>query len=328
MRILYLTHEYLDYLSDELLYGLRTVFGGSVVDYPKKEILYRSGKGSVPASLVWGNGATAFGLPDISIDRDDIAAKIKSAYFDFIVNSNCWRIHSPVYKNLVVLDGQDHHLLNPTYLGRVVAYFKRELLWNVKDVQPIQFSFPDHLIDTTPVEKTQKIHASFSVYPGLRQEISDAYGSRLFDDWNEYMQDIKRSWFGISPKGEGYDCQRHYEILGNAVLCIYRDSSTPRILKEAFVDGVNCLTFSSLSQLRTKIEQCTDPVLLLDNGKRALREKHLSSRRAQQFMERIEALRGTRRRYYFYSALKYGYVPYYSKEIVNRIKATLSSSRN
>lgn len=326
MRILYLTHEYLDYLSDELLYGLRSLFGDSIVDFPRKEILYRSAKDSVPPSLVWGNGATAFGLPDISVDRDDIATKIKTGYFDYIVNSNCWRIHSPVYKNLVVLDGQDHHLLNPTYLGRVVAYFKRELRWNVNDVQPIQFSFPDHLIDTTHVEKNQKVHASFSVYPGLRQEIAGVYGSRLFNDWHAYMQDIKRSWFGISPKGEGYDCQRHYEILGNAVLCIYQDSSTPRILKEAFVDGVNCLTFSSVDELRTKIERCTDPELLLRNGKQALLDKHLSSRRAQQMIDTVAAVHGTRRRYYFYSALKYGYVPYYSREIVNRLKTKLSSS--
>lgn len=326
MRILYLTHEYLDYLSDEILYGLRGIFGDNIVDYPKKEILYRSSKGSIPAELVWGNGATAFGLPDISVDRDDITTKIKTGYFDYIINSNCWRIHCPVYNNLVVLDGQDHHLLNPTYLGKVIAYFKRELLWDVKDVQPIQFSFPDHLVDTTDVEKTQQTHASFSVYPGLRQELSDVYGSRLFKEWHEYMQDIKRSWFGISPKGAGYDCQRHYEILGNAILCIYQDSSMPRILQEAFVDGFNCLTFSSVRELQKKIGHCSNPALLLRNGRQALLEKHLSSRRAQQVIDTVTSLRGTRRRYYFFSALKYGYVPYYSQEIVNRIKAKLSSS--
>lgn len=75
MRILYLTHEYLDYLSDEVLYGLRFLLGESVVDYPKKEILYQHSKGKVPVTMVWGNGATAFGLPDISVDRNDIKKK-------------------------------------------------------------------------------------------------------------------------------------------------------------------------------------------------------------------------------------------------------------
>jgi hypothetical protein len=318
MRILYLTHELLDYLSDEVLYGLRTHLGENVVDYPKKEILYRSSKGKVPQSMVWANGATAFGLPDLAVDREDIENKISAGYFDVIINSNCWRIHSPVYTNLVVLDGQDHHLLNPTYVGRAIAYCKRELLRDVPNVQPIQFSFPDHLVDFTEIEKTKLIHASFSLYPGLRQEIADMYGSRLIDDWTEYMHDIKRSWFGISPKGAGYDCQRHYEILGNAVLCMYSDRNAPRILREQFVDGDTCLTFGSLKELKYKIEHCSDRERLLHNGRAALLEKHLSSKRAEQLMDLIVERKRKIRRYHFYSAVRYAYLPYYSQTLVER----------
>ena len=319
MRILYLTDQYLDYLSDEVLYGLRILLGENVVDFPKKEILYQNSRNKIPSSMVWGNGATAFGLPDISVDRNDIEKKINTGYFDLIINSNCWRIHSPVYKNLVVLDGQDHHFLNPTYLGKVIAYFKRELMWEVKDVQPIQFALPDHLVNDSVVPKIKLTHASFSLSPGLRQEISDLYGSRLIHDWREYILDIKQSWFAISPKGAGYDCQRHYEILGNAVLCIYLNSRAPRILREQFVDGINCLTFNSINELKHKIDSCKNPEMLIERGRQSLHEHHLSNCRAKQLLESVHSLNGAHRRYHFFSSIRYGYVPYYSNEIVERV---------
>lgn len=327
MRILFLTHRHLDYLSDEVLYGLRHLFGEDVVDHPKKEILYRETKGKIRESLVWGHGATAFGLSDRAVDRDDIATKIRTGYFDYIVNSNCWRIHSPVYDNLVVLDGQDHHFLNPTYLGKVVGYFKRELRWNGSDASPIQFSFPDHLQDNAVGEKTQLVHAGFSIYPGIRQEIAANFPPVLFQNWRDYMLDIKKSWFGISPKGAGYDCQRHYEILGNAVLCIYLDRTAPQILKDEFTDGVNCITFGSAGELKNKIDRCKDREMLLHNGRRSLHEKHLSSRRARQLIDAVLKVRNTQRRYHFFSAVQYGYVPYYSQNFVRRIRARLFDKR-
>lgn len=315
MRILYLTHAHLDYLADEVLYGLRQQFGSDIVDYPKKEILYQTSRDKVPNSMVWANGATAFGLADLAVDRDDISRKIEGGYFDYIINSNCWRIHSPIYKNLVTLDGQDHHYINPIYLGRVLAYFKRELLWQVNNVQPIQFALPDHLYDTRTVPKTQLTHASFAVYPGLRHDIAAAFTTRLFDDWHEYILDIKRSWFGISPKGAGYDCQRHYEILGNAVLCIYLDTAAPRVLREQFVDGANCLVFTSVDELKRKIAACIDRERLLENGRQALLRFHLASCRARQLIGKIAELSGRKRHYHLLSSIRYGYLPYYSMRI-------------
>ena len=75
MKILYLTDKYIDYLADEVLYGLRTILGSNIVDYPKKDILYASCRDKAPSSMVWTNGVTAFGLPDINVDRDDVEKK-------------------------------------------------------------------------------------------------------------------------------------------------------------------------------------------------------------------------------------------------------------
>jgi len=332
LRILYLTDQYMDYLSDEVLYGLRALLGQEVVDYPQKKLLYASERENIPRSMVWGNGATAFGLPDLEIDREDIEAKVRGSYFDLVINSNCWRIHTPLLKNLVVLDGQDHRYLNPLYLGRVTAYFKRELLWNVPHVQPIQFALPDHLLDTAPTPKTKLTHASFSVMPGLRQQIADVYGCQYIDDWKEYIRDINSSWYGISPKGAGYDCMRHYEILGRAVLCIYLDPGAPRILREAFIDGVNCLVFRSVDELKFKIGTCADPQRLLDQGRRSLLTNHLATQRAEQVLKTLHSLTGQSRSYHFYSSVRYGYLPYYAFRVqesaldtVHRLLRSVSS---
>ena len=310
MKILYLTDKHLDYLADEVLYGLRTLLGSDVVDYPKKEILYASCRDKVPSSMVWSNGFTAFCLPDLNVDRDDIENKINANYYDIIINSSCWRVHTPIYKNLIVLDGEDHHYLHPLYLGRVIAYFKRELLWNVKTVLPIQFALPDHLLDLDIVQKTKLVHSSISVYPGIRQEIFDNFGNSRFTDWQEYILDIKKSWFGISPKGAGYDCQRHYEIFGNAILCIYLDNKAPRILKEKFVDGVNCITFSTVDELKTKIDHSVDKERLLEKSKDDLVKYHLASQRAKQVLDLINH-RSRKIKYHFINTVTYGHIPYY-----------------
>lgn len=319
MRVLYLTDKYLDFLADDTFYGMRFLFGPDVVDFPKKDILYKSSRGAVDSSMVWAMGSTAFGLPDMEVDREDIERKIEARYFDFIVNSNCWRINAPIHYNMIVLDGEDHFLLHPRYFGRVLAYYKRELRWNVSHVIPIQFSLPDHLLDLTQLGKSKLIHASFSVYPGIRSEIASMYPSEIIDNWRQYMIDIKRSWFGISPMGAGYDCQRHYEILGNAVLCIYLDRNAPKLLRDEFVDGVNCLTFGSGDELKRKIDACKTPLDLIEKGRHALITRHLSSCRAKKLIDQMTKFDGKKRHFAVYSSLRYGFFPSYKRKLSHYI---------
>ncbi len=96
--------------------------------------------------------------------------------------------------------------------------------------------------------------------------------------------DIKQSWFAISPKGAGYDCQRHYEILGQAVLCIFMDEGAPPLLRKCFRDGHNCLTFSNAEELRRKMDQCADPGRLIEQAREDLLSTHLASRRAEELV--------------------------------------------
>jgi len=323
MKILCLTDRYLDFLGDQILYGLRYHLGSDVVDFPKKEILYKSYKDKIDSSMLWAGGGYAFGMEESNIDREEIEQKIKNHYFDWIINLNCWRINSQNLPNLIAIDGEDHSLIHPKYYGRVIAYFKRELLANVRGILPIQFSLPDHLLDLSIQEKIKEIHASFSIYPGIREEISQFYPTAMFSQWHDYMNDVKKSWFGVSPKGAGYDCQRHYEILGNAILCIYIDHGAPRILKESFIDNVNCLIFQSVDELRGKIISCRNRESLIERGRNDLRKYHLSSVRALQILDKLENFKVHRKKYFFSHAIKYSYYPFYKRKFSNRYTAFL-----
>src|SRR4030065_636081 len=246
MKLLYLCSPGPDYLSDDLLYGLRSLMGGDVVDFPKKELLYRANSGSADRSRIYGRGFHCFGLPHVGLPR--------------------------------------------RYAGRIPVYFKRELHSSAWGVHPIFFALPDFLLDETPVPKTKEHHASFRVHGPLRREIARRFPPDFsFATWEEYLSDIKGSWFGISPKGEGYDCQRHYEILGHAVLCVYMDRFTPPGMKRAFLHGVNCLHFSSSDELAGKIASCRSKEELIQAGRNDLKGKHLASRRAA---EVLSVLRG------------------------------------
>jgi glycosyl transferase family 1 len=297
VKILYLTEALPDYLSDDLLYGLRGVLGADLVDVPRKDVLYRDSPLSATPEKVYGRGFHCFGLDDLPVDRSDIAAKIRTGYFDLIVNSSAWRIRSPLHPRLVVVDGEDHARLAPRYAGRVAAYFKRELAAAAPGILPIQFALPDFLRDDASPPRVRRYHASFRPTSDIRRRLAEVLTPRYsFATWREYVTDIKESWFAVSPRGAGYDCQRHYEILGNAVLCIFLDGGAPAALRESFVDGENCLAFTGVDDLVRKVEACSDPGRLIERGRRDLVDRHLATRRAEQVLAAASRYADTGRR--------------------------------
>jgi hypothetical protein len=285
LKILYLTDAQPDYLSDDLLYGLRSLLGSDVVDYPRKDVLYRTSALKPAAPQLYGRGFHCFGLDDVPIDRTDIASKIGGRHFDFIINSSAWRIRCPFHPRLVVIDGEDHGRLMPRYAGKPALYFKRELYAPQPGVESILFALPDFLYDDRVLPRTKRYHASFGPTSTVRQQLAATYPPQYsFLTWQDYVGDIKQSWFAISPKGAGYDCQRHYEILGQAVLCIFMDEGAPPLLRKCFRDGHNCLTFSNAEELRRKMDQCADPGRLIEQAREDLLSTHLASRRVEQLV--------------------------------------------
>ena len=288
MRILYLTHGVPDYLSDDLLYGLRAVLGADVVDYPRKDVLYRTSRLRPQAHMIYGGGFHCFGLDEIPVDRSDIAAKLATGHFDVILNSSAWRIDCPLHPQLGVIDGEDIAALQQRFLDRVPLYWKRELAAPRRGIEPILFALPDFLDDATALPRVKRHHASYRLTSDIRRALSTAFPPQYcFTSWADYRDDIKQSWFAVSPRGAGYDCQRHYEVLGHAVLCIFMDAQAPYLLRASFRDDENCLTFASVAELEAKIAACSDPQRLIDRGRADLQRHHLASQRAREVLDTV-----------------------------------------
>src|SRR3954465_15015661 len=115
-RVLFITSNTEDYLSDSLLHGLRVVLDDGVVDVPKRESLYTTfPEGEL--RRIYGRGFGCYGLlDDIPIRRDsEIKRAVEQNEFDLVGIGGLWRSFGtfirliPVLDQLrvVVLDGVD-----------------------------------------------------------------------------------------------------------------------------------------------------------------------------------------------------------------------------
>jgi hypothetical protein len=136
MRILFLTSPEEDYLSDSLLLGFREQWGTDVVDYPRRDILYRDCPPEVLAQ-VRGRGFTLYtGLLEThATDRFALNKKLERNQFDLIVVSDIWRQFGWFVQwrqylrpdNTLLLDGADSPQVYP-YAG---LWLRRPHLWAV-----------------------------------------------------------------------------------------------------------------------------------------------------------------------------------------------------
>ena len=150
MKILFFTSSEQDYLSDGLLLGLRHLYGASVVDYPRRDILYRDCPDFIRRQ-VRGQGFTLYTgiLEEIPVDRYGVGEKLICGEYDLVVISDVWRQFgfftqwSPYLtpENTILVDGSDTAQVYPHagywwrrpgfwFLPRAETgylYFKREL---------------------------------------------------------------------------------------------------------------------------------------------------------------------------------------------------------
>ena len=221
MKILYITNHLdiarasggfiNDYQNDLVFYGLRELFGDDVVDSTQIISLYKEYEGRIPSQHLWG-GMTAFWLiGDNNIDRTNIEEKIKDIYYDLIIYGaikrckNYYDLVSQYYppNKVILIDGNDETELDPLYNKHL--YFKRELVEDHKNLLPITFGIPTNKLATTNIPKTQDYATCIPGQP-------ETY---VFKSEQPYYEDYQKSYYGVTTKKAGWDCMRHYEILGN-----------------------------------------------------------------------------------------------------------------
>ena len=221
MKILYITNHVdiarasggfiNDYQNDLVFYGLRELFGDGVVDSTQIISLYKEYEGKINLQNLWG-GMTAFWLiGDNNIDRTNIEEKIKDRYYDLIIYGaikrckNYYDLVSQYYppNKVILIDGNDETELDPLYNKHL--YFKRELIEDHKNLLPITFGIPTDKLTIPNLNKTQDYATCIPGQP-------ETY---IFKSEQPYYEDYQKSYYGVTTKKAGWDCMRHYEILGN-----------------------------------------------------------------------------------------------------------------
>jgi hypothetical protein len=268
MRILAITSSGEDYLADMVLYGLRKQHGAACVDWPKKDVMYKSCLR--PTGSLYGRGFTMWKLlDDIVVDRERIEDRLAAKAFDVVVFTSIHRQRDQYtvldHRGLLdrielrFLDGEDLGYLPIDELLSRGAYFKREEPF-VQNVMPISFAIPKEKLLATPAAKTRFFATHVQCeeayrHPWIALHCRGRPGEGYaFEDEAAYRADFATSNFAITGMKAGWDCLRHYEQAANfAVPCFYQlGSKTRASAPHGLVDGVNCVAFDTCDELVKK----------------------------------------------------------------------------
>jgi len=144
---------------------------------------------------------------------EEIKYKIQDHFYDKIIYSSIWRdrmyfqevIKAYDKKDIILIDGDDHELILESVADEGV-YFKRELYFDSSNIKPIAMAVPDSMLQLD--FKPTKTQFYSTVYPGRPE-------TYIFKTEQSYYEDYQKSYFGTTFKKGGWDCLRHYEIIGN-----------------------------------------------------------------------------------------------------------------
>jgi hypothetical protein len=291
-RVLFVSSDSADYLSDSVFHGLRLMLGDRVVETPRRDPLYTDFPDAWRARQ-YGRGFTLYSgsLDPISVDRSDTRERLEAGEFDLLIVGDLWRCYGAFVELLplagdtpvVVLDGSDSEALVPyeprwwrrpsCWLlprpHRHATYFKRELtprttwfrsyLTNPaarrppRPLRPISFGIPEHLVVDGIPTKT-KAFPEHVVDPEVADRVG-ASSSYAFADEAAYYADLRAARFGVTTKRGGWDCMRHYEIASSGcVVCFRQLSSKPASCAPHGLDGSNTLEYDHAEELTAKLD--------------------------------------------------------------------------
>lgn len=229
MKVLFIANNQTnDFLSDAVFHGLKLQSDLEVVDLYPLWYMYNNISKESLLNKFHGRGFTYYvELPYIDTDRSNITNKIQNKYFDFIIYGNanrCLDLFEEVSLNypkdrIILLDGEDEHNrpgINTSLVDKG-KYFRRELstaeALEHPAALPISFAYPESKLPTNPVDK-EKVLAY--LIPGISETF-------IYNDEESYFNDYRGSLFAYTWRKAGWDCLRHYEILGNDCIPLFLD---------------------------------------------------------------------------------------------------------
>lgn len=221
MKILHIANgDYMDYQNDCVLIGFKELYGSDVVDMNKHQHIYTTYCAASCKNLYGMGMSISRAVPDLEVDREDIDKKIENKYFDLVVFGSIWRCSNYLDKviscypsnNIIIIDGEDHHLIHDVF-AKKLKYFKRELIYHHDNLNPISFALPTAKITHNKCNKSRD-------YAICDPRDIKTY---IYKTESEYYNGYQESRFGITMKKAGWDCMRHYEIMGNGCLPYFLD---------------------------------------------------------------------------------------------------------
>ena len=211
-----------DYMRDLLYYGLVENLGEDLYSSSAIRTVHTKYKNDIPDDLIWGKGFTTNWLLDTEPNvPEDIENKIIDRYFDAVIygdirtSEDYIDIVTKAYPSdkIIIIDGRDDTMIS-RYSEKYLT-FKRELTLRKNNVKPISFAIPGCKIAKIDIDKSvDKVQFLANSVP---------YNPRTFAFKREedYYNDYRKSFFGITMKKDGWDCMRHYEIMANGCIPIF-----------------------------------------------------------------------------------------------------------
>lgn len=312
MKILFVVHDYPNYVPDLLLHGLRKLLGSDVVDYPRKDCLYQGvlGMGVCPEDQLCPRW-----FPDDTndrIDRSDIRQKALGGYFDMVVaDLRAWPVVVDQLNGysgpLAIIDGEDIPVKIPP--GPYVV-FRRETRGNDLSI-PLPMALPEEIynwiVRYDALPKKYTIGFLGGSHNGERSRIvaqlSCWYPDSLFattpipsenlpkpsnrESRDAYYQAIQSCRFVLNLAGSGYDTFRFWE--NAACNSLQLSQRMPLLIPFDFLDQEHLLRFSSINELRMKMDAVVHDADTLKSMVAASRHHlinhHLTIHRAEYFLQ-------------------------------------------
>ena len=319
MNILFLTHPHPNYVPDLLLHGLRKLLGPSVVDFPRKESLYRGQLlGVCPENQLCPG---LFPEGDWQVDRQDLPAKIARGHFTYIISDvRAFPILrgmvSQAPRGLVLVDGEDSPVRIPP--GPYLVC-RRETDGSDGSI-PLPMALPEELLrwiasyDALPKSHSVGFLGCASGALAERQaiiaEIAEHYPDSLLratavpsanDPFpagrmgrDDYYRALQQCRIVLNLRGAGYDTFRFWENV--ACNAVHISQKMPILIPDDFQEDRHLLRFSDADDLRRRIDLVLGGQVntreIIQAGRAHLIAHHLTTQRAAYLLDRLKTIMG------------------------------------